>query len=127
MSLFSLLSRCYREKATKAFQITQVFHSGKYERAGVLYIQNGQPKSCVFNELEGEESLFALYKNERNGGCLLYKELDCLDIYAENVVSDKFEDVMLNLLEKFRLSKITSWKFNKMSIQDESDSVHFLQ
>lgn len=127
MSIFALLTRCYREKATKAFLVTQVLNDGELANEGLVYFQNGLPKSSIYNELIGEESLLAIYKCEREGKCLLYKELDYLDIYTENIVSEKFDEIILSLLENYRRGKICNWHIDKNIHNRQNEFISFLQ
>jgi hypothetical protein len=112
-SLVPLLLSCFKKKSTRAFHLITLNSSYTQVVSGVLYIQLGTPLSCDFKGLSGEESLCALYQEERSGNFISYKELDCLAIFSENISGVTFQEILLSLFEKFRLRKVTRSYFHK--------------
>lgn len=101
-SLFSLLLEIHRKKATKAYVIYR-----NEQKQGQLYIQQGTPLSCFYGDFQGVEALHFLYREQRSGIALVeFQELDCLAIYSENIKEQKFETLLMTLLEKQKLRKI---------------------
>jgi hypothetical protein len=100
-SLFSLLLSSYKNQVTQAWDI---FVHGQYE--GQLYIQKGSPLSCLYQDLNGQDALDLLYRHQREGIEIEFRELDTLNIYSENIKEHNFEKLMMQLLEKQKLRKV---------------------
>jgi len=100
-SLFSILLSSYREKTTHAFEL-----QCNDKNCGHLYIQQGIPLSCYFEDMQGLDALDLMYRDERRGMYINFKSLDCLAIYSENIQEDNFEVLLLHILEKQKLRKV---------------------